>query len=151
MRLLFRNILSFFSENLKYTVIKNFKILDCWVSIILIVVFVAYGFIEMSGKSLIGYFIVGGWQIVSMIIHQVNHLFTQKGEQRIFYHKMILTLVIALVVIIGLAQLVELFFIPILVILFLLLVLSPIMAIYYTYLCYEETYIKMKRPMELLK
>ena len=130
---------------------KRFKVIDSWISIILIPVFLIVGFITMSTKALPGYFIVGGWQIISMIIHSVNRWFTEHGEQRSRYHKIILVLALVVTGLIGLSQLNEFFLVPLLFIMFLLLILSPVMAIYYTYICYEETYVRMKRPMELLK
>ncbi len=130
---------------------KSFKIIDCWVSFILIPVFVIFGFITMSEKSFYGYFIVGGWQVVSMIVHHLSRWFTEKAEPRLFYHKLVLLLIIVTASLIALTQLTEIFIIPVIIIMFLLLIGSPIMAIYYAQMCYEETYVKMKRPMELLK
>jgi hypothetical protein len=130
---------------------KEFKIIDCWISIILIPAFVIFGFITMNDKSFNGYFIVGGWQVVSMIVHTLNHWFTKRGEQRAYYHKLVLILAAIIAVLIGFTYAFEVFFIVLAIIMFLLLIASPVMAIYYTYVCYEETYIRMKRPMDFLK
>jgi CHASE2 domain-containing sensor protein len=105
----------------------------------------------MNEKFMYGYFVVGGWQIVSMFTHSVHKCFTENKGRRNHYHKLVLLLAIVTALLIALAQLAEGFFIPALAMLYVLLFASPILAIFYTYMCYEETYIKMKRPMELLK
>ncbi len=130
---------------------KSFKIADFWISAFLLPAFVIFGFISMNGKFFTGYFVVGGWQVVSMIVHFLNGWFTEKGEARLHYHKLVLILTAVVAVLISITYAFELFFIVLAIVMFLLLIASPFMAIYYAYLCYEETYIKMKRPMALLK
>lgn len=130
---------------------KKFKIVDFWISVVLIIGFVLLGFITMNEKFMYGYFVVGGWQIVSMVTHSVHKCFTENKGRRTYYHKLVLLLAIVTALLIALAQLAEGFFIPALAMLYVLLFASPILAIFYAYMCYEETYIKMKRPMELLK
>lgn len=130
---------------------KRFKIIDFWLNIVLIPGFVLFGFITMNEKSLFGYFIVGGWQVASMIIHWINKWFMEAGWKRTYYQKLVLILVTIIALLAALAQVNEKLYIPLLVIMFLLLILSPMMAIYYACICYEETFVKMKRPMELLK
>lgn len=130
---------------------KTFKIIDFWLSIVLIPGFVLFGFITMNEKFLFGYFIVGGWQVASMVIHWMNKWFMDTGWKRAYYQKFILILLAIIALLAALAQVAEELYMALLVIMFLLLILSPLMAIYYACICYEETFIKMKRPMELLK
>ena len=130
---------------------KRFKIIDFWLNVVLIPAFVLFGFVTMNEKFLFGYFIVGGWQIASMVIHWMNKWFMETGWKRSYYQKFVLILVTIIALLAALAQAAEELYMPLLVIMFLLLMLSPLMAIYYAYMCYEETFIKMKRPMELLK
>lgn len=130
---------------------KTFKIIDTWVSIICIPAFIVFGVITRNERLFYGYFIIGGWQVMSMSIHYFNRWFIKPGGERQFYHRAVFVLVLVIAVLIGLAQMNEYVFIPLLMIMFILLVTSPFMAIYYAFMCYQETYVKMKRPMELLK
>jgi hypothetical protein len=140
-----------FSEILKYTVMKKFKIVDFWISVILIVFFIIFGFATRKVSFIAGYFVVGGWQIASMIVHFVNNWFAGKGELRFYYHRVFLILLIFFTVFFVIAKFFESAYILLWVPVVILVFLFPLMAVYYAYMCYEETFIKMKRPMELLK
>jgi hypothetical protein len=91
-----------------------------------------------------GYFIVGGWQIISMAIHFIMKWFCNKSSVR--YNYQITVLIVILNSLIGLVFKQLLFFV-----LALLIVAAPFMAIYYTWICYYELYVKMQRPLALLK
>ena len=131
---------------------KKFKIIDFRLSVILIIGFVFFGFVTRDGKFIHGYFIVGGWQMVSMIIHLANQWFTERGNLRYRYQKLVFWFVLIFTLLIGLGWFVEeTTWTPFLIASFSILYLTPFMAFFYTYICYEETFIKMKRPMELLK
>lgn len=130
---------------------KKFKIADFWISAVLVPACVLFGIIAMNDKSIYAYFIVGGWQVISMTTHWVNKWFANADWRRSYYHKFVLTLAAILVLVAVLAGFEENFFIILIAVLFILLIVSPLMAVYYTFLCYEETFIRMKRPMELLK
>ena len=122
---------------------RKFKQTDFLVNWVLIVACVGWGFVTFDERFLIGYFVVGGWQVISMIVHAINGWFCEKGTARLNYHWTVL--VIVAIALLGWA------IPPLLIIYFPLLFMSPFMAIWYTSLCYDETYNKMKRPMELLK
>jgi hypothetical protein len=118
---------------------KKFKITDTWISAILILY---YGLIAIplrfsfSGLALIeGYFVVGGWQCVSMTVHMVTGYFNRGWGIRSIYHWTSLILLLTMPV--GS--------------IWILVFIAPLMAVFYTYMCYQETFIKMRRPMELLK
>lgn len=121
---------------------KKFKMIDCWVSAILIVIFTVLS-IPASIKTgwmlnntvLTGYFVVGGWQVISMIVHSIKQSFTRKGSSRLIYH--VITIVSIVTIPAGSF--------------YILFLTAPFMAIYYTFLCFDETYNKMKRPLALLK
>lgn len=125
---------------------KTFKIIDVWISIVLIA---GFGIAALKMQSmetlLIGYFAVGGWQILSMLVHYLNHWFMRKGGKRSMYHWVVL-FTVTITIILALLS-----FQLILVPLYLLLFAAPIMAMYYTAICYEEVSIKMKRPLADLK
>lgn len=123
---------------------KKFKLIDCWISLVLIIIALVYSLIRLDDTFFYGYFLVGGWQCVSMIIHTWNGWFTNKGGARLNYHRVV-------AVIIALAILGMLYYPVLYIELFALLFAAPFMALYYTRLCYIEVYVKMQRPLALLK
>lgn len=114
---------------------RKFKTIDYRVSILLIVVFTVISLVKMDGTFIIGYFVTGAWQIISMAVHAYSHWFTNRGSDRIIYHWITFIAVITL----PLGSF------------FLLLFAAPFMAAYYTYLCYHEVTVKMQRPLAQLK
>ncbi|MEO5941935.1 MAG: hypothetical protein ABIP30_03155 [Ferruginibacter sp.] len=123
---------------------KKFKIIDTWISIILITGFLLTSLIKRDETFIYGYFVIGGWQVISMIIHGINGWFTNKGSGRFAYHCLV-------AVIIGLSLLGALVY-PVLYLVMIVMIFSaPIMAIGYTMMCYKEVYVKMQRPLALLK
>ena len=115
---------------------KKFKQLDYWISITLILLFLVLSLINMDYTFIIGYLVIGGWQLISMTIHAFNHWFTGKGSIRLAYHWISFFSVLTL----PLGSYIILFF------------TAPVMAIYYTWICYDEVYVKMKqRPLYALK
>ena len=123
---------------------KKFKQIDLFLSIALIIASLVYGILSTDFKFIAGYFVVGGWQIISMLVHQVNHWFTGKGSSRLLYHNTVAVLIAATVV----SLLVPLFTVALL---FLMLFATPVMAIMYSLICYDELSVKMQRPLALLK
>lgn len=117
---------------------KTFKIMDTWISIGLIISFAILSVIDGRGflsndNMLIGYFVVGGWQVISMVTHAIAGSFVYGA--RYVYHWITFISVVTMPVgsfwILGYT--------------------APFMAIFYTWLCYREVYIKMKRPLSILK
>ncbi len=123
---------------------KRFKLIDTWISLVLIGVFLVLTLIRRDHVFIIGYFVVGGWQVVSMLVHAANGWFCYAGGKRYIYHWIVVITI--MVVLLGFVVYPLLF-----LILFALLFAAPFMAIYYTWICYEEVYVKMQRPMDLLK
>ncbi len=123
---------------------KKFKTIDVWTSIVLMVVFAIYSLIKLDNSFLIGYCIVGGWQMISMIIHAINGWFTFGKAARYYYH--ISIAVLAALTLVGLLAY------PVLwTVMLVLLFAAPFMAVYYAWLCYHEVSVKMQRPMAALK
>ena len=135
MRLFFKTTFSNFSESLKYTVMKRFKIFDLTLSILLIIASGVYALVEKETGFILSYFIVGGWQSISMIIHAYNRCFTYKSGSRYIYHWISLVSVVTM----PLGSF------------WILIFTAPFMAIYYTWLCYHEVFVKMQRPIAVLK
>lgn len=114
---------------------KEFKLIDIWVSIVLIIGFSIYSLIKFDHSFLIGYFVVGGWQVISMIVHAAQKWFTGKDGPRYVYNW--ITFIALITFPIGSY--------------WILLFIAPCMAIYYTWQCYYELYILMRRPLDQLK
>ncbi|MEO6491131.1 MAG: hypothetical protein ABIO04_14410 [Ferruginibacter sp.] len=114
---------------------KMFKQVDLWISCILIMSFTVAGLLKMDETFIIGYFVVGGWQVISMAIHAFNHWFTQRKGVRRIYHW--ITAISLLTMPAGSF--------------WILLFTAPFMAMYYAWICYIEVYVKLQRPITLLK
>ena len=116
---------------------KQFKIIDFWVSVILIVASVVFVLVKRNIEIgfIYCYFIVGGWQVISMITHAVNGWFVGKKMLRFYYHWFTLLAIITM----PLGSI------------FLLLYIAPLLAIIYTLICRDELFRKMKRPLDVLK
>ena len=114
---------------------KKFKTIDMWISIGLIAGFAIASLINQDYTFITGYFVVGGWQVISMIVHAVDRCFTEKTGARYIYHW--ITFISLVTMPIGSF--------------WILLFTAPFMAVYYTWLCYNEVYIKMQRPLAQLK
>lgn len=114
--------------------VKNLKTADYVIQLILIISAVILGilnYIKPSGADYIflGYFVVGGWQIMSVIIH-LFYPPSRKSKLRKIY-------LIFLAIVLGLVGL-GLFINPILF-LFGLLIVSPMLALLYVVACIRET------------
>lgn len=123
---------------------RKFKLFDYLLNIILISASLIYGLLAEDFHFIYGYFIVGAWQVISMFIHYFNDWFNEKGTGRRIYQKTILYIFITA----AIGMLVW----PLLyLLLVILLFAAPFLAIYYTWLCYRELYVKMQRPLAMLK
>lgn len=114
---------------------KKFKTIDFYISVVLIVFFVILSLIKMKSTFFVGYFVVGAWQVISMIIHVIKKWFIQRGGVRYVYHW--ITLVAVLTMPIGSF--------------WILLFIAPFMAVFYAWICYKEVFVKMVRPLDQLK
>ena len=114
---------------------KKFKEVDTWISIILIAGFAIATIVNLDYTFLLGYFVVGGWQVISMIIHALTKTHTYRPGKRYVYHW--ITLISVITMPIG-SYLILLF-------------TAPFMAIYYTWLCFEEVKKMNERPLAMLK
>lgn len=123
---------------------KKFKTIDIWISTLLITISIIIGLIERNHTVIACYFIVGGWQIISMLVHGINRWFTEMYGIRYFYHSTVLVIIIVSILGIWVYPL-------ILILLYILLYVAPVMAVFYTWLCYREVYVKMQRPLAMLK
>ncbi len=117
---------------------KTFKIIDVWTSIGLIISFTILilldGKINLSNNKLFdGYFVVGGWQVISMLIHTFTRTFTYGA--RLVYHW---------ITFIAVATMPAGSF-------WVLWITAPFMAVFYTWLCFDEVRKMNQRPLAILK
>ena len=130
---------------------RKFKIIDVFISIALIVVLTILSIVKADYRFIYSYFIVGAWQVISVIIHAANGWFTKKGEYRFNYQRWVLVLVTGMLLMVAVYFIAPeglMFFFPLLVF---LLVAAPFLAVYYTYLCIAELAILSQRPLSQLK
>jgi hypothetical protein len=112
---------------------KRFKTIDFFISVLLILASAIYWLLNQDESFLIGYFVVGSWQAFSMIVHVLNGCFTYGSRNT--YHW--ISLISVLTMPIGS--------------IWILVFTAPFMAVYYTWLCYHEVYVKMQRPLSVLR
>lgn len=124
---------------------KKFKTADTWISIFLITGATIFGFARRNDSFIVGYFIVGGWQVISMIIHAVKGWFTEKGSRRLIYHYIVAATILITLGAMPAAPYISLF------LLYALLFVAPLMAVYYSYICLHEVKLINRRPLDELK
>ena len=108
---------------------ETFKRYDLWISVILITGSALYSLIKADFSFIVCYFIVGGWQVISMVVHATNGWFISHKSRK-FYHW-----IVAVIIAVGLLA----FLMPyLLFIYYIMLFVAPLMAIYYTVICNIE-------------
>lgn len=122
---------------------KKFKIIDTWISIILITAGLIYSIAGSGAAFVVAYVAVGGWQLISMLIHTLNKWFLNDPTRRSYQVVVFLIMVLLLMGVVINALL--------MLVLLILLFTAPFMAIFYTWICYHEVYTKMQRPLSILK
>ena len=143
MRLYFKILFSLFSEITKHLPMKKIKMYDLLINLSLIMISVIAGIIWGMKIALLGCYITGAWQLASMLFHAHYNCFTKKGSVRYYYHWLAAAACCCLLLA-GILTAFRFMY-------FLLLVSAPLMAFYYTYICYQEVFIKMQRPLAILK
>jgi hypothetical protein len=113
---------------------KIFKKADVAISVIMIIISACY--VRSIEDLITSYFFIGSWQTISMLVHAFKSCFTKKLGRRYIYHW--LTFISIITMPLGAA--------------WILLFTAPLMALYYLFICYHETFFKMQeRPLALLK
>lgn len=119
---------------------KLFKQIDLLISIVLIAGFGVY-FIYDQAILFKAYFIIGGWQVLSMLIHALSGWFTGKDNPRRTYH-WISFIVIAMGALVPLLYVFAFIFV-------IMLFAAPLMAIIYSVICYNELKSLNTRPSDI--
>ena len=122
---------------------KIFKQYDLLIQVALIIGFAIAALVRLDATFILGYFVVGGWQLISIIIHFIKKWFSKKRNTRNYYLISISFLLLSVVL--------GLLFPFFLIVFYLLLFAAPFMACYYAWICYDEVYHKMRRPLYQLK
>ncbi len=119
---------------------KRFKQIDILVSAGLITGFTITCIFD-PGTIFTAYFITGGWQVLSMLVHAFAGWFTEKNSYRVQYHW-----ISGLVITMGILTSI----IPVFGIIYLIMLFgAPVMAIIYTLISYNEMKSLSKRPSDI--
>jgi hypothetical protein len=121
---------------------KTFKQGDLLLQIAMIISFAAASLRLQDQTFIWAYCTVGAWQIVSMIVHQVQQRNTRTGGRRYYYHR------VSAFTLVAMAS--GFIFPPLFFLWFVMLFAAPFMAVYYTAICFKEVYQPAKRPLELI-
>ncbi len=122
---------------------KLFKQVDIAISITLVIGFTLYYSYYDTGILFTAYFIVGGWQVISMLVHSFMGWFTKKKSIRKVYHWV--TFIIIAAGCFGFLINIPLF------IFYIMLFAAPAMAIIYTAICVNELRQLPGRPLNEIK
>ncbi len=120
---------------------KEFKTIDVIIQVFLIIGISIKSLLNLDQTFLYGYFIIGGCQVTSMIVHHINKWHTREGSRRFYYHRIT---AITLIMVAG-------FMIPFLPIVWgILLYAAPVLSACYLFICCGEVFYAAKRPLDLI-
>lgn len=122
---------------------KKFKLYDLLVNLLLIFLFLIISLFRKDYTFLIGYFVVGAWQLISILIHAYYKWFTQAKSRRYYYSSAVVCIIIT--------ALLGFIFYPFLLLLYLMLFAAPLLALYYVWICYTEIRIIYRHELIQLK
>jgi hypothetical protein len=111
---------------------NTFKKIDAGLQAILIIIFLLLTLINWPGEQVIvGYFVVGGVQVISMVVHAAAGptYFPRRSLRRTYTF-----VVLAIFLAVPIAMLTDM----LIFLMFGLLFASPIMALFYWWICFRE-------------
>jgi hypothetical protein len=114
---------------------KRFKQIDIAIQVVAIVGSIIYGLVDRSTNFIFGYFVVGGLQIISFLVHWAlngNNGFTP-GRRRYGWFLLVLAILALLCWVIP-----EVLIILLYLLLLPMLFVAPVIAIAYCNMCYNE-------------
>lgn len=121
---------------------KTFKQIDLFGQLALIITFTVVSLARQDSTFLYAYCLVGGWQVISMLVHQLNKWHSSKQGRRYYFHRIT---AFTLIIMAGAFLLSPLFLLW-----YIMLFAAPVMAIYYAAICFHEVFYPAKRPLELV-
>lgn len=122
---------------------KLLKQVDLFIQLLLMVTLIVFIVASEEGfklNVLAALFVIGVYQLISMLAHEVSRYFIKRGSVRRMYHN--ISYIIAAL---------SLFYNQLPGVIYLIVSITPFMAFFYTWLCYKETYVYLKRPLSILK
>ena len=114
---------------------RPFKIIDLLISVLLIGAYLAARCWSDFMILFEAYFVVGSWQVISMIVHRVKNCFVTRGSIRSTYHWIVVFILITM----PIGSVWILYF------------AAPLMALFYCGLCFYEIRKMADRPLSVLK
>jgi len=121
---------------------KRLKQIDLYIQVTLIILWFL-SFLFIREVFFFGYFIVGVWHLISLIYYLIVGSHTQSN-----HHKVVRIIVASIVLLLLMGVLIDNSFF---VTLYLLIIAAPILAVYYTCICYMEVKSLNERPLAHLK
>ena len=122
---------------------KTHKRIDLTVQAILLVVFAILLTVNQTATLLPTYLeVVGGWQILSLVIHFINRWHPLRGSRRHNFQLVLLALILVMCLMPFFQILGTLFYHVLIVIL--------LLPLYYLWVCFMEVFYYTKRPLELI-
>jgi hypothetical protein len=119
---------------------KQFKIIDFGITIFLVIATVVCIPKATGTAFIIGYFGIGAWHVISMLVHFFNKWFVDRREARYNYHWTVFTIILLAIVGILIHSILWL-------LAFVMILGGPIMIIIYANICYNEIQ-KMNRHLD---
>lgn len=103
---------------------RQFKQIEFYTNLLVIAIFaILFIFLHEGQFLFLSYFIVGSIQVTGMLVHAFNKWFTGNKSIRLYYHWLVLILLLLTPFGIGF---------------WILLYAAPVMALFYTYICWKE-------------
>ncbi|WP_207495477.1 hypothetical protein [Aridibaculum aurantiacum] len=121
---------------------KKIKQIDMIVQLVLVVAFAMAALLDKGKTIIIGYFIVGSWQLASMLVHHVKDWHMHKKSRQIYHGISYLSVFMLALATVSHGPIQNVFWI--------LLLAAPVMAVYYLLLCVHEIVTAEKRPSEII-
>ena len=101
-----------------------FKQIEFYLNLFLIAAFtVSFIFLHEGQLLFLSYFTIGSIQLIGMLVHAYKKWFTGNKSLRLYYHWLVVMMLILIPMGIGL---------------WILLYAAPVMALVYTYICWKE-------------
>lgn len=121
---------------------KSIKQIDLYIQIALIALWFL-SFLFFKSAFFIGYFVIGVWHLLSVSYYAIVGSFSQKK-----HYKIVRIIVASIIILVLMGVFLNYIFFTVL---YLLIVIAPILAVYYTCICYMEVKSLNERPLAQLK
>ncbi len=117
---------------------KKFKKIDCIVQAVLLLAAIVWNLAGFAQGHFLGnepfiipYFAIGGWQLMSVVVHAIKPMYNKKIPRRIYLFVLLAVVAGSIVSYLQGDAVLQFFYV--------LLFVAPAMAIYYCIVCIAET------------